>query len=213
MSKDTRIWIAVTVATILSLISFASKIEFNYDAETNVFLTTVLGILVTVLAVLVTFLLGWQIYNAFDIKKKVVELNDKLNKINLDCRENKTQIESKITEIEEKQKGISKKFSLNIFSYYLNQLNVSKQLKNSDYLALFYTIHILLMKNEILKENQYLGDFYTQIEKGIEFFTEDKLKKFNTEEQKIIYNLIPNNGIDETLNKLKKSLENILFQK
>ncbi|WP_392420113.1 hypothetical protein ACF3OE_00445 [Capnocytophaga canis] len=212
MSKDTKIWIAVTVATILSLISFASKIEFNYDAETNVFLTTVLGILVTVLAVLVTFLLGWQIYNAFDIKKKVVELNDKLNKINLDCRENKAQIGLKIKEIEEKQNDISRKINLNIFSYYLNQLNVSK-LQKSNYLVLFYMIHILLMKNEILRENQYLGDFYTQIEKGIEFFTEDELKKFNTEEQKIIYNLIPNNGIDETLNKLKKSLENILFQK
>ncbi|MCI2083197.1 MAG: hypothetical protein LKK19_04315 [Bacteroidales bacterium] len=75
--------IFLSIVAICLVAPHTSNLSFDYQ-----------GVLVTALALLVTFLIGWQIYNIFDIEKRFVDLSNKFDGL---FEEHTKSLDSKIT--------------------------------------------------------------------------------------------------------------------
>lgn len=93
-NKENKKW---SLAHICAYVSFAISVTIlvlwccNAGGFTVVSLDSFVGIIVALLAIVVTIVLGWQIYNAIELKRKIEELDELKDKLSVQEKEIKQQ--------------------------------------------------------------------------------------------------------------------------
>lgn len=93
-NKKNKKW---SLAHICAYVSFAISVTTlvlwccNVGGFTVVSLDSFVGIIVALLAIVVTIVLGWQIYNAIELKRKIEELDELKDKLSVQENEIKQQ--------------------------------------------------------------------------------------------------------------------------
>lgn len=78
MKNETKLKLALGLSIVAILASTAVVILWACDAlhYSVVTLDTFIGVVVALLAIIVTIVLGWQIYNAIDIRQRIKKIDD-----------------------------------------------------------------------------------------------------------------------------------------
>lgn len=112
-------YVSLAISVILSLLWICNVFEMSV-----VSLDTFVGVIVALLAIIVTFAIGWQIYNAMEINRRIDQFDDKLRKF----QELKTQIDKQQKKIE----------SIRHEAYHFSHMGIADScMKQKDFIGAF----------------------------------------------------------------------------
>lgn len=133
-----------------------------------------LGLIVGILTLLVTLLLGWQIYNAIDIRNNLNNLNKKYEDLNINIQAIQTNVDSKTTALEKETSELRTR---------LENL-IDAKVSNFEVLGRIY-----MSSAHAQRGSTNLANSYFNYIKALDFFAQEDVWKYTKDIITILDNL------------------------
>ena len=144
-----------------------------------------LGLIVGILTLLVTLLLGWQIYNAVDIRNNLNKLNKQCEDLNINIQANQTNVDSKTTALEKETSELRTQLEKEISELRTRLENlIDAKVSNFEVLGRIY-----MSSAHAQRGSTNLANSYFNYIKALDFFAQEDVWKYTKDIITILDNL------------------------